>query len=210
VKNRGLRFRLPPALAVVAALSVGGCGPVRYPTGYVLNLQPTASAEAWRNGSSWAVVRDFQCPEYLCEGRIVYRTTPEQVGFYEYHRWVMSPQQMITQFVAATVRDRGLFKMVTEREPGVDAAVYVLAGSIEQLEEVDEGHDVHAVCVLSAQLIDAGTKSVLWSHRESVRVPVADRNVAGVVDALSAAAAMAVNRLVTSMETALTSAHRTR
>ena len=46
----------------------------------------------------------FRCPDYLCEGRIVYRSGLEEVGFYEHHRWAMNPRQAITQFMADALR----------------------------------------------------------------------------------------------------------
>ena len=149
-------------------------------------------------------MREFRCPEYLCEGRIVYRPTPEEVGFYEYHRWAASPRQAITQSMADALRARSLFKSVAVHERGIEVA-YVLTGNIERLEEVDQGRDVRAVCTISAQLMDARTGSVVWNHTASETVPVQKRNVAGVVGSLSAAARTAVDRLVASVAKELAS-----
>ena len=79
---------------------LAGCGSVRYPANYVLNLPPPVARPASSNGALGPLaIRELQCPEYLCEGRIVYRPTPEEVGFYEYHRWAMNPRQAITQYL---------------------------------------------------------------------------------------------------------------
>src|SRR4030095_2454910 len=76
------------AVALIGAIVLAACGSVRYPTTYVLNFPPPAPQVAHSDGALGLVaVREFQCPEYLCEGRIVYRSSPEEVGFYEYHRW---------------------------------------------------------------------------------------------------------------------------
>ena len=101
---------------------------------------------------------------------------PEEVGFYEYHRWAMSPRQAITQSMADALRAHSLFKSVAVHERGIEAA-YVLTGNIERLEEVDQGRDVRAVCTISAQLMDARTGSVVWSHTasEAVRVQTTGR-----------------------------------
>jgi ABC-type uncharacterized transport system auxiliary subunit len=82
---------------------------------------------------------------------------------------------------------------------------YVLTGSIERLEEVDQGRDVRAVCTISAQLMDTRTGSVVWNHTASEAVPVEKRDVAGVVSGLSQAARIAVDRLVASVATELAS-----
>jgi ABC-type uncharacterized transport system auxiliary subunit len=187
------------AAAVVGALVLAGCGSVRYPTSYLLNLPAPAPKAAPPVAVLGPVaVREFRCPDYLCEGRIVYRPGPEEVGFYQYHRWASDPRQAITQFMADALRAQWLFKSVAVHEPGVEAA-YVLTGNIERLEEADQGRDVRAVCTISAQLMEARTRSVVWSHTASEAVRVEERNVAGVVSGLSAAARTAVDRLVASI-----------
>ena len=189
--------RLP--FALVGALVLAGCGSVRYPRNYVLNFPPPVPQAASSGGVPGAVaVREFQCPEYLCEGRIVYRSGTEEVGFYEYHRWALNPRQAITQYIADGLRAQSLFKSVVVQERSSEAA-YVLSGNIERLEEVDQGRDVRAVCAISARLLDARTRSVVWSQTTSETVQVEKRDIPGVVSSLSSAARTAVNRLLKSM-----------
>jgi uncharacterized lipoprotein YmbA len=186
-------------IVFVGALVLAGCGSVRYPTTYVLNFPPPVPQAATSNGALNPVaIREFRCPEYLCEGRIVYRSSPEEVGFYEYHRWAMNPRQAITQYLEEGLRSQSLFKSVSVHERGSEAA-YVLSGNIERLEEVDQGRNVTAVCTISAQLADTRTRSVIWSHTASETVPVEKRDVRGVVSRLSAAARTAADRLLRSM-----------
>lgn len=186
-------------VTLMGALVLAGCGSVRYPTNYVLNLPPPVPQAPPSNGALNPVaIREFRCPEYLCEGRIVYRSSPEEVGFYEYHRWAMNPRQAITQYLEEGLRAQSLFKSVSVHERGSEAA-YVLSGNIERLEEVDQGRDVTAVCTISAQLVDTRTRSVIWSHTASEAVPVEKRDIRGVVTSLSAAARTAADRLVKSM-----------
>ena len=144
------------------------------------------------------MVREFRCPEYLCEGRIVYRSSPEEVGFYEYHRWALNPREAITQYVEEGLRAQSLFKSVAVHERGAEAA-YVLSGDIERLEEVDQSRDVSVVCTISAQLLDARTRSVVWSHTASETVHVEKRDIRGVVSGLSSAARTAADRLLNSL-----------
>jgi ABC-type uncharacterized transport system auxiliary subunit len=185
--------------AAAATLVLAGCGSVRYPTSYLLNLPaPALQAALPQAPLGPLAVREFRCPDYLCEGRITYRPTPEEVGFYEYHRWAASPRQTITQSIADALRARSLFKSVAVHERGIEAA-YVLTGNIERLEEVDQGSDVRAVCTVSAQLVDARNGYVVWSHTASEAVPVETRNVAGVVVSLSAAARTVIDRMVASL-----------
>ena len=161
----------------MGAIALAGCGSVRYPTTYVLNFPPPVPQAAPSDRALGPVaVRELQCPEYLCEGRIVYRSSPEEVGFYEYHRWAMDPRQAITQYMVDGLRAQSLFKSVGVHERGSEEA-YVLSGKIERLEEVDEGGDVRVLCTISAQLLDTRTRSVVWSHKASETVHVEKRDI---------------------------------
>jgi len=188
------------AVTFVGAIVLAGCGSVRYPTTYVLDFPPPPVPQpAPSKGALGPVaVREFGCPEYLCEGRIVYRSSPEEVGFYEYHRWAMNPRQAITQYVVEGLQAQSLFKSVAVHERGSEAA-YALSGNIERLEEVDQGSDVRVVCTISAQLLDTRTRSVVWSHTASETVQVEKRDIRGVVSSLAAAARTGADRLLNSM-----------
>jgi ABC-type uncharacterized transport system auxiliary subunit len=201
-------MKLQLASAAMATLVLSGCGGVRYPSSYLLNLPAPAPQAAPSQAPLGPVaVREFRCPDYLCEGRIVFRPAPEEVGFYEHHRWAASPRQAITQLMADAVRARSLFRSVAVHERGIEVA-YVLTGNIERLEEVDDGRDVRALCTISAQLLDTRTGSVVWNHTASKAVPVQTRNVAGVVVSLSAATQSVIDRLVGSVAKELASAQQ--
>jgi len=200
-------FRHQLAAFVLCVTLFSGCGKVRYPTNYVLDfprLAPHASAQQPTLGA--VVVREFRCPQYLCGGRIVFRPSPAEVGFYEFHRWGVDPRESITLFLANTLRARSIFTYVASQEGGITAA-YILTGSIDRLEEVDRGRAVHVECTIAAQLVDAETGSVVWSDTASEAVAVQKRNITGVVNSLTAAVQITVERLVSSMANQLLTQH---
>ncbi|HEU0142502.1 MAG TPA: ABC-type transport auxiliary lipoprotein family protein [Bryobacteraceae bacterium] len=187
------------ASALLGLLLLSACGKVRYPTNYILNFpRPASPVVAPDAAFGPVVINEFRCLEYLCQGRIVYRPRPEEIGFYEYHRWAMDPRQSITQLMADTLRARSIFKHAAMQGRGIEAD-YILNGGIERLEEVDEGRDVRVECAISAQLIDTRTGAIVWSGAASQTIPVGKRDVAGVVVALTTAAQTVVDRLVKSM-----------
>ncbi len=185
-------------IGFIGALVLAGCGKVRYPTSYVLNISPPAPHPSSSGTLGPVEIRDFRCPEYLCEGRIVYRPNAEEVGFYEYHRWAANPRQVVTQYVEDGLRATALFKSVGARARG-SAPTYVLSGNIERLEEVDHGRDVRVICTLSAQLLDIEKRSIVWSDRASETVRVEKRDITDVVGSLSIAARTAADRLLESL-----------
>jgi ABC-type uncharacterized transport system auxiliary subunit len=80
------------------------------------------------------------------------------------------------------------------------ATDFVLSGTLERLEEMDEARQVSAVCTISAQLFANGTGTVVWSGTATERVSVEQRDVAGVVNGLAAAVRATVDRLVTDLQ----------
>jgi len=194
------RKRTVRAVAVfVGALIIGACGSARYPAYYTLHFEPSTLAPAARRGMGTLSIKDLRCPDYLCEGRIVYRPTPDEVGFYQYHRWAVSPRAMVAPYLAERVRTRSLFTSVSEDESRI-AADFVLSGTLERLEEVDEDRRVAAVCTISAQVLDTRTSVVVWRRTATERVAVEQRDVVGVVKGLETAVRASVDRLVTDME----------
>jgi ABC-type uncharacterized transport system auxiliary subunit len=186
------------ALALIGALAISACGSARYPAYYTLHFEPSTQAPASERQIGTLAIKELRCPEYLCEGRLVYRPTPAEVGFYQYHRWASSPRAMIVQYLAERVRARSLFVSVAEDESRL-ATDFVLSGTLERLEEADDGRQVAAVCTISAQLSTrAGV--VVWSGTAAEGVPVQQRDMAGVVNSMATAVRATVDRLVTDME----------
>ena len=190
-------------LATAAAVALAACGSVRYPAHYVLEVAPAPSTAAPpRSALGPLVVRELACPPYLCEGRVVYREEPHRVGFYDYHRWAVNPRTALTRVLADRIRAASLFESVTVAGSPARAA-YLLRGEIERLEEVDEKTSVHAICAISAEIIDVSSGTATWRSTASETVQVPQRDVADVVVALSVASRTVADRLIASMATEL-------
>jgi ABC-type uncharacterized transport system auxiliary subunit len=198
MRNRRARL-LSAGFALVGALAISACGNARYPAYYTMQFEPSTQARVSQRGTGTLAVKGLRCPDYLCEGRIVYRPTPAEVGFYQYHRWASSPRAMIAQYLAERVRARSLFTSVSGGESRV-ATDFLLSGTLERLEEIDDGRQVFAVCTISAQLVASRTGAVVWSGTANERVSVEQRDMAGVVNGLAAAVRTTVDRVVTDIE----------
>ena len=194
-RERALRA----ALTFIGALAISACGSARYPAYYALHFEPSTQAPASERGIGTLAIKELRCPDYLCEGRIVYRPTPAEVGFYQHHRWAISPRAMVAEYLAERVRARSLFTSVSGDESRM-ATDFVLTGTLERLEEIDEARQVAALSTISAQLVDTRTRAVVWSRMATERVSVEQRDVAGVVNGLATAVRVTVDRLVADME----------
>ena len=185
-----LTMTLLPALA--------GCGRVRYPAYYTLNLPAPPDPPAAENVRTSIAVREFQSPNYLRQGPIVYRTTPEEIGFYEYHRWAADPRTIVTSAVVDHLRAGGQFSMVSlyDGRPNND---YVFSGKLEKLEEVDYQAKVQIEVAISAQITRAATGATVWSNAVSEIRPVSQRNVPGVVSEMNRTMDLAITKLLSTV-----------
>jgi ABC-type uncharacterized transport system auxiliary subunit len=194
-RERALRA----TLTFIGALAISACGSARYPAYYALHFEPSTQAPVSERGIGTLAIKELRCPDYLCEGRIVYRPTPAEVGFYQHHRWAISPRAMVAEYLAERVRARSLFTSVSGDESRM-ATDFVLTGTLERLEEIDQARQVAALSTISAQLVDTRTGAVVWSRMATERVSVEQRDVAGVVNGLATAVRATVDRLVADME----------
>ena len=198
--------RFPMALALTLALlpALSGCGRVRYPSYYTLNLAVPPDPPPLENIRTSLAVREFQSPSYLRQGAIVYRTTPEQIGFYEYHRWAADPRAVVTSAVIDHLRASGNYSLVStyNGRPDID---YVFSGRLEKLEEVDHKGGVRVEVALSAQITRVTTGSTVWSNSVSEVGTVSHRSVPGVVSEMNRTMELAINRLLSTIPTPLAS-----
>jgi ABC-type uncharacterized transport system auxiliary subunit len=190
---------IPTGLVFVLAsiLCVSGCGRARYPSYYTLNLPPAPDPIAEGVHASIAI-REFQSPSYLRQGPIVYRATPEQIGFYEYHRWATDPRVLLTNAVADSLRASGHYSAVSLYD-GHAEMDYVLSGRLDKLEEVDSDVGTKVEVAMSAQITRVSTGAAVWSNSVSEVGTVSKHNVAGVVSQMNRTTEVALTKLLSTI-----------
>ena len=121
-------------------------------------------------------IREFRSPAYLRQGAIVYKPSPEQIGFYAYHRWAISPCEFVTNSVIEWLRASGDFARVKPYDGRSDTE-FVLSGRLEKLEEIDYAGGVKVEVAISAQMTNlaTGLSSLVvtadraWARSETTR-----------------------------------------
>ena len=189
--------KLATMIALMLALlsTLVGCGRVRYPAYYTLNLPAPPDPPAAESVRTSIAVREFQSPGYLRQGPIVYRATPEEVGFYEYHRWATDPRTLVTGAVIEHLRASGQFAVVSVYDGRRDND-YVFSGKLEKLEEVDYQGGVKVEVAVSAQITRAKTGATVWNNAVSEVGTVSQRTVPGVVSQMNQTMTIAINKLL--------------
>jgi ABC-type uncharacterized transport system auxiliary subunit len=182
-------------LAVSTAL-VGCAGKIKYPSYYTLNLPAPPDPPAAEGVRASLAIREFRSPAYLRRGAIVYKTSPEQIGFYNYDRWAVDPRDFVTNAVADHLRASGTFTQVKLYDGRADID-YVLSGRLERLEEVDYDGGVKVQVAISAQMTRVATGETVWSNEVTEVGTVAQRDVPAVVSEMSRTMERTIDKLLT-------------
>ncbi len=198
------KHRMAVLFTLVASIALVGCmSKVKYPTYYTLNLPPAPDPPAREGVSASVAIREFRSPAYLRRGPIIYRPSPEQIGFYEYHRWAVDPRELVTNTVADHLRASGNFAQVKMYDGHSDVD-YVLSGRLEKLEEVDSASGVKVEVAISAQMTKLSTGETVWTNSVSEVGTVSERNVPAVVSEMDHTMDQAIAKLLSPMPASVT------
>ena len=128
----------------------------------------------------------------------MYRSTPEEIGFYEYHRWAADPRTVLTAAVMDHLRASGRYSMVSTYNGRPDND-YIFSGKLQKLEEVDSQGVVKVEVAISAQITNTRTGAMVWSNAVSEVAPVSKRTVPGIVSQMNEAVEMALTKLLSTI-----------
>jgi ABC-type uncharacterized transport system auxiliary subunit len=179
------RIHITVALLLSSLIILAGCsGKMRYPSYYTLNLPAPPDPPAAEDARATVAIREFSAPAYLRRGTIVFKTSPESVGFYTYQRWAVDPCDFVTDSMRDRLSATGLFAHV-KRYDGRPDAEYLVTGRLEKLEEIDYDGGVKVEVEIFAQMTRLDTGATVWSKSVSKVEEVDKRDVSAVVSAMS-------------------------
>jgi ABC-type uncharacterized transport system auxiliary subunit len=181
-------------LAVLVTLT-GCAGKLRHPNYYTLNLPAPADPPASEGAHKSLAIRQFRAPSYLRQGAIVYKTSPEQIGFYAYHRWATDPRDFVTNAIVDHLRASGAFARVQIYDGSRDVD-YVLSGRLEKLEEIDYQGGVKVQIAISAEMTSLSTGAIVWSNAVSEVGGVGKHDVPALVSEMNRTMERAIEKLV--------------
>ena len=195
------------AMALVALLAfavLAGCaGKMGRANYYTLNLPAPPDPPAAENANTTVAIREFRAPAYLRQGAIVYKPSPEQIGFYAYHRWAVDPCEFVTDSIIARLNATRTFSHVKHYDGQPDAD-YVISGRLEKLEEIDYEGGVKVEVAVSAQMTRLETSTIVWSKTVSEVGEVNQHDVPTVVSEMSHTMERAIEKLLTPVPGSLT------
>ncbi len=182
-------------LALLVLLASAACGgspppPTRY---YQLATPAAASAPAAAAAAVSLVVEPLSAAGAYDDERMVYRSSPYRLDYYDYHRWTSPPGTMIAGYLAQALRRTGRFHAIAT-DAGDDDAL-VLGGRVVAIEEVDtSGSQWTGRIALELVLRDHGGNT-LWSMQLDETVPMPVQSPEGLAQAITEAMARIVTRV---------------
>lgn len=169
------------AIAVLAAAAA--CSGTLPATRYYQLAAPSGTTA---QGELTLVLEPFDTDAGYDDERMVYRTTPYRLDYYQYHRWSAAPGVMIGNFLEQALERSGKFRAVV-RDHVADAPV-ILGGRVVAIEEVDtDRKHWNGRLVVELRLADARTGDVVWSQQYEETEPLRAQSPEGLARALSVA-----------------------
>src|SRR3954469_15669389 len=198
-RRMSMRRTVTTILSLAALVILASCGGrVRYPNYYTLNLPAPPDPPPAEDAHATVAIREFRAPDYLRQGAIVYKPSPEQVSFYAYHRWAINPCEFVTNSVIERLRASGHFARVKPYDGRPDVE-YVLSGRLEKLEEIDYDGGVKVQVAISAQMTNLATGATVWTNAVSEVGNVNKRDVPAMVSEMNRTMERAIERLLSPM-----------
>ncbi len=114
--------------------------------------------------SSYTLAIDtFEADVPYQQDKIVFRTSPYEVNFYEYHKWLRPLEELVTDQVLKLVSSAGLFQSVHSRafESYSD---YILRGKIKMFDQWYNAGNSFVRIQLEYQLVVPDQEQIIWMN----------------------------------------------
>ncbi|AXC14563.1 hypothetical protein ACPOL_5313 [Acidisarcina polymorpha] len=200
VVNRVVGVVLVPLLVGSGLGLLGGCGktePIKY---YQLTVPAGGAPEMTQPATPVTiVVGRLLTSEIYLDDHVVYAINAQQMGTYEYQRWVEVPPLMIQQIFLRELRASGRYKGVYTPE-SKEVADYSLRGHLYDFKEVDSPNAIVARVTMELEMRNMKTGDVVWKHYYNHDEPVAAKTMPDVVAALDKNVQMAASELAAGLD----------
>jgi ABC-type uncharacterized transport system auxiliary subunit len=181
--GRHISAALISAVALFCVL-FAGCGAAR-PCSYYQLTPPGSNAADAPPANVYPVtilVGPLTSSHLYREDHIVYASNSENMGVYEYQRWVEPPAEMIQDVIFRSLRAAGRYRSVESLRSSARGD-YLLHGHLYDFEEIS-GSPMSARLTLQLEMRDTKTGQTVWTHLYNHDEPVSGKDVSAVVAAL--------------------------
>jgi ABC-type uncharacterized transport system auxiliary subunit len=182
-----------------------GCASV--PPTHYYTFQPQIGSSTSPAAPTYPVtlgVEAYEAETPYQQERIVFRTSPYEVNFYEYHRWLRPPTDLVTEQAQKLLQSSGLFQRVRpytyESEPD-----YVIRGRILLFDQWYNGTSSSIQVGIQYQLLDVVPEQVIWSDVIETTVSVPTLDIVDTVKGFETAVHQNIEQAIAAMKKVLAS-----
>jgi ABC-type uncharacterized transport system auxiliary subunit len=179
---------------------MAGCGAARPNKYYQLTFPGDAAADppAGAVHPVSIIVGTLNASHLYREDHIVYGSSAENMGTYEYQRWAEPPAEMIQDVLLHALRNSGRFRTVLSLRSTAHGD-YLLHGHLYELKEIT-GASMAGRLSMELELRDTRNGETLWTHLYSHDEAVSGKDVGAVVKALNHNVQRAAAELTASLD----------
>lgn len=178
-------FSCAVALVLLCALLFAGCGAARPSKYYELTVPGDNAADppAANVFPVSIVVGPLNASHLYREDHIVYSSSAESMGSYEYQRWAEPPTEMIQDLIVRTLRSSGRYRSVQTLRSSIRGD-FLLHGHLYDFKEIS-GASMAGRLGIELELRDTKTRATVWTHLYNHDEPVSGKDVSAVVASLN-------------------------
>ena len=170
-------------MAALAAGLLTGCGAARPSKYYQLTVPGDAAAAAERSPYPVTLLLGpLRASHLYREDHIVYSSSGENMGTYEYQRWSEPPTEMLVDVLLRDLRASGRYRAVDALRSNSHGD-FILYGRLYDFKEISAS-PVLARVTVDLELRETKTGSTVWTHYYSHDEPVRGKDISAVVAAL--------------------------
>jgi ABC-type uncharacterized transport system auxiliary subunit len=190
------------AFVSIAALAAGlltGCGAARPSKYYQLTVPGDAAAATERSPYPVTLLLGpLRASHLYREDHIVYSSSGQNMGTYEYQQWAEPPTEMLVDVLLRELRASGRYRAVDVLRSNSHGD-YILYGRLYDFKEISAS-PVLARVTVDLELREIKTGSTVWTHYYSHDEPVSGKDISAVVAALDRNAQRGMGEVKLSLE----------
>jgi ABC-type uncharacterized transport system auxiliary subunit len=187
------------SIAALAAGLLTGCGAARPSKYYQLTIPGDAAPAAERSPYPVTLLLGpLRASHLYREDHIVYSSSGENMGTYEYQQWAEPPTEMLVDVLLRDLRASGRYRAVDILRSNSHGD-YILYGRLYDFKEIS-GAPLLTRLTIDLELRETKTGSIVWTHYYSHDEPVSGKDISAVVAALDRNAQRGMDEVKSSLE----------
>lgn len=198
IKKHGLKCILISGFSFILSCSMGQIQVKNY---YIISYNPSSTVPVVsKRPYPYSVqIGRFEVQRIFNRQNILYRFSPHQIQYYEFHHWAVRPDYMITDMVFRHIEASGLTNRV-----GIDffetRPYFRIEGMVEALEKLDAGDLFFAHLAMTFKMLRVDDGTQVWEYSFDQRKQIYQEEMVYTVRGLSSILQAQMNVIVSQLD----------